>query len=205
MNYGYIGQAVEFYKARGYVYVDDAPWLVGANAYYATKPAGSTDISVNDGSVYGDGTRVEKFAVASGEQSFIQMLLDGQPLKRAICVTPCHRVERRFDVWHQPFFMKAELINAHDVDLGHLIHMVHEACSFFEMFFKEVRIVEPPDAPGTFDIVEKDTRRELGSYGIRKIYRYGTPADSYELKWIYGTGCAEPRMSSVGAVRHRLR
>lgn len=193
MDYGNISRALEFYRGRGYIYQEDAPWMVDKAAYYATKPpeAQADVIKVRE-----DGTN-QKFLVASGEQSFIQMMIEGQPLKRAICVTPCYRVER-YDALRRPAFMKAELINAHDVDDGHLIHMVHEACSFFEQFFP-VRIVNTgvnETGNNTYDIIEKGTRIELGSYGIRRKL-----IDGREYRWIYGTACAEPRLSTVIA-RH---
>jgi len=188
MDYSHIANSVEFYRKRGYVYVQDAPWVVGRDAYYSTKPPEARDFRIDDGSVYGNGNPIQKYAVASGEQSFVQMLLDGQPLKRALCVTPCYRIED-WNVWHRPWFMKAELINAHDVDDGHLMHMVHEACSFFEQFLPHVRVIRTRVG---YDIVEKDSRMELGSYGIRDV----TVRDQ-NLRWIYGTGCAEPRLSTV--------
>jgi hypothetical protein len=188
MNYGHITRAVDFYQSRGYVYVQDAPWYVSKDAYYATKPPGAIDVRIDLGVTFGSRERMERFAVASGEQSFVQMLLDGQPLKRALCVTPCYRIEDYND-WHKPYFMKAELINAHDVDQAHLMHMIHEACSFFEKFFPQVRVI---DTGSCFDIVEKDSRMELGSYGIRDVETGGK-----RLRWIYGTGCAEPRLSTV--------
>ncbi len=192
MDYGNIAKALEFYRARGYIYQEDAPWMVDKAAYYATKPpeAQADVIKVRE-----DGTN-QKFLVASGEQSFIQLMLEGQPLKRAICVTPCYRVER-YDALRRPAFMKAELINAHDVDDGHLMHMIHEAASFFEQFFP-IRIIRTGVSGGapTYDIIEKGTRIELGSYGIRRI-----TVDDKKLDWIYGTACAEPRLSTVIA-RH---
>lgn len=193
MDYGNIAKALEFYRERGYVYVDDAPWMVDKAAYYATKPpeAQADVIKVRE-----DGTN-QKFLVASGEQSFIQLMLEGQPLKRAICVTPCFRVER-YDALRRPAFMKAELINAHDVDEGHLMHMIHEAASFFELFFP-VRIVKTGNG---YDIIEKGTRIELGSYGIRRV-EVGPPGGKQNLEWIYGTACAEPRLSTVIARRSK--
>ncbi len=193
MDYGNIAKALEFYRTRGYIYMEDAPWMVDQPAYYATKPPEAQADVVKERE---DGT-ARKYLVASGEQSFIQLMLEGQPLKRAICVTPCYRVEK-YDALRRPAFMKAELINAHDVDEGHLIHMVHEAASFFEQFFP-VRIVKTSknllDEP-TYDIIEKGTRIELGSYGIRRI-----KVGKQQLDWIYGTACAEPRLSTVIA-RH---
>lgn len=196
MNYENIANAVKFYQERGYVYMDDAPWNVGYTAYTATKPEGAKDVfySTNDGPTL--------HPVASGEQSFIQMMLDGQPIKRAICVTPCHRAEPRIDTLHRPYFMKAELINAQDVDDGHLVHMVHDACAFFEQFFP-VRVIDTRTNPAqlaSYDIVEKGTRFELGSYGIRRLRL----SNERVLNWIYGTACAEPRLSTAIAKHSKL-
>jgi len=183
MDYRHIASAIEFYQKRGYVYVQDAPWYVDPPAYDATKPPGATDLRI--------ATPAGHFGnlVASGEQSFIQMMLDGQPLKRAVCVTPCFRWEQRLDELRRIYFLKAELINAHDVDEGHLMHMVHEACTFFETFLPDIRVLRTEHG---YDIVEKDTRVELGSYGIRDVTVSGK-----RLRWVYGTGCAEPRLSTV--------
>lgn len=192
MNYSHIARAVEFYTDRGYVYLDDAPWYVGRESYCATKPPGAADISISAESP----TLLNHIGnlVASGEQSFLQMMIDGQPIKRAICVTPCFRAEPRFDTLHRPYFVKAELINAQDVDEGHLVHMLHDACAFFEQFFP-VRIVKTGRSDlgePSYDIVEKGSRFELGSYGIRRQIHGGKKMD-----WIYGTACAEPRLSTA--------
>lgn len=211
MNYANIAKALDFYQERGYVYVEDAAWVVDKPAYYLTKPEGAQADIIR---AREDGTG-ESYLVASGEQSFIQMMMEGQPIKRAICVTPCFRVDK-YDALRRPYFLKAELINAQDVDEGHLIHMIHDACSFFEQFFS-VRVVKTDIG---YDIVEKGTRIELGSYGIRDLW-YGTdkngkffvgPADvtiyKYDglkrLQWIYGTACAEPRLSTAIARHSKL-
>lgn len=195
MNYDNIARSVKFYEERGYVYSDDAPWHVGGSAYYATRPKGTEDVVIQVGAA------PPLHPVASGEQSFIQMMLDGQSIKRAICVTPCHRAEPRIDMLHRQYFMKAELINAQDVDEGHLVQMVHDACTFFEQFFP-VRVIKTETShlgEPSYDIVEKGSRFELGSYGIRRLNVAGR-----KLDWIYGTACAEPRLSTaiVKASKH---
>lgn len=187
MDYHHIAMAVDFYKGRGYVYVPDAPWHVGRDAYYATKPVDAVDVSYVE-NVEGIRRHArDEFLVASGEQSFLQMMLDGQKLKRHVCVTPCYRVER-YDNWHLPYFMKVELINAQDTDRSHLYDMVHDAMSFFEKFFS----IRTEVIGDSVDIVEKGTRAELGSYGIRERDIGGK-----RYRWIYGTGCAEPRLSTA--------
>ncbi len=182
MNYDNLSKALAYYTNRGYVYAPDAPWYVSKAAYHATKPPGAEDIIVE----WGDNP--ENYMVASGEQSFLQLLIEGVQMKRAVCVTPCFRVEKYND-WRRPYFMKAELINAHDVDQGHLIDMVSDAREFFQQFVETRTIVT---GEMTYDIVTKDGRIELGSYGIREVEIAGKP---YE--WIYGTGCAEPRLSKA--------
>ena len=182
MNYDNLSHALTFYTGRGYVYMPDAPWYVSREAYHATKPPGAEDIIVE----WGDNPH--KYMVASGEQSFLQMMMDGRNLKRAVCVTPCYRVEKYND-WNFPYFMKSELINAHDVDQGHLVHMITEAAEFFRQFL-EVRVLSTGDM--TYDIVTKDGRIELGSYGIRS-----TEINGKDYEWIYGTACAEPRLSKA--------
>jgi hypothetical protein len=204
VNYASISQALQFYQDRGYVYMDDAPWHVGREAYYMTKPAGAVDVALEAfrGDSPNDVPFDRPYMVASGEQSFIQMMLDGQPIKRAICVTPCFRWEPRVDMLHRRYFMKAELINAQDVDDGHLVHMVHDACSFFESMGLSVRVLDTtpnPAAMTSFDIVEKGTRYELGSYGIRRV----AVSDTRVLNWIYGTAVAEPRLETV--LQRKLR
>lgn len=199
MNYASISEALRFYQDRGYVYMDDAPWHVGREAYYMTKPPGAVDVALEAfrGDSPNDVPFDRPYMVASGEQSFIQMMLDGQPIKRAICVTPCFRWEPRVDMLHRRYFMKAELINAHDVDAGHLTHMVHDACSFFESMGLAVRVIQTNPSPTepSFDIVEKGTRYELGSYGIRE--RFPADQERQMLRWIYGTGVAEPRLETI--------
>lgn len=193
-----IAWALEFYKDRGYVYVDDAPWWVSRSAYYSTKP----DESGGDFclSLESNGSKKQErlgHPVASGEQSFIQLMLSGRQLKKGICVTPCFREEKRrppsgflfSDRWHQTCFMKAELINADEVSNQSLIGMVHDAMSFFEQFV-EVKVIQTSLLE--YDIVDKRLRMELGSYGIREY-------DSGEthLEWVYGTAVAEPRFSQT--------
>lgn len=203
MNYSNISRALDFYGKRGYVYLPEVPWRVGREAYYMTRPEGSVDVMVHEGKKNGPNESDSQYLVASGEQSFIQMMLDGQQLKRAICVTPCFRHERRMDMLHHRYFMKAELINAHNVDDGHLIDMVHDACSFFEEMGVSVRVI-PTSHLGempSYDIVEKGTRYELGSYGIRNV----CVNSKLTLNWIYGTACAEPRLSTVMGLKTSLK
>lgn len=172
---GNLTEALNFYKKRGYAY-KGVPWYVGREAYYATKPDDATaDVQIQP---------YDKYLVASGEQSFLQLMLDGTHIGKSVCVTPCFRSEQ-VDTLHQPYFMKVELIQTTHVSEGGLMKMIHDACSFFEQF---VPVTIAKTGLVSYDIVDTYAGIELGSYGIREYAH---------LKWIYGTGCAEPRLTQV--------
>lgn len=200
MNYQYLSDALRHYTInKGYYYVEEAPWVVCRDAYYATKPKDAIDIAVDlQDPVSGLKLRgvhsPSQYAVASGEQSFLHMMLHGSIFKRAVCLTPCFRYEQSYDKWRLPEFMKVELIDAHDVDLAHLIKMISDALSFFEPLIPTgVSIIETKTGEfPSYDIVTKKSKIELGSYGIREVTLFDK-----KYKWVYGTGCAEPRLSTA--------
>lgn len=175
IDYRYIQDAIDFYERRDYVQVE-VPWLISKEAYHATKPADATDLYV---------ANWDKYLAASGEQSFIEMMLGGRDFKRAQCVTPCFRDDKEDDIHHK-FFMKVELIKADEVSVPHLFSVIHDAMSFFETHSVNLKVVQKSEVQ--YDLLCKTTRVELGSYGIREYKN---------LKWIYGTGIAEPRFSKV--------
>jgi hypothetical protein len=143
------------------------------------------------------------YLVGSAEQSFIQMMLDGD-LKPGcyMAVTPCWR-DDELDELHQRYFMKVELIDYMPYDS--FLASPYMAC-MAEHFFNKIMGIEakyawiqdgqrteefPNDLIGEqCDIVHDGI--ELGSYGIR-----GFEFDGRKHIWVYGTGCAEPRLSYV--------
>ncbi len=174
MNYDHLTEALSLYQTLGYSYIQNAPWYVGREAYYATRP----DNAQGDVTVEPHG----KYLVASGEQSFLQMMFDGHTIGQAVCITPCFRLEE-YDDLHQPNFMKVELIETRYVCSKNVLRMIRHAQEFFERYLN-TKVV--PMGPDMYDIIDETTGIELGSYGIRG---YGVH------HWIYGTGCAEPRLS----------
>jgi len=60
--------------------------------------------------------------------------------------------------------------------------------SFFSDYFNEIRLKETGKDMFDIDAIINGKSYELGSYGIR---------DCEFLTWIYGTGLAEPRTSSL--------
>lgn len=79
--------------------------------------------------------------------------------------------------------MKNELIITDKVNEEQLEFITETALYFFQKYLKDSKIVKTDIG---YDIMYDDI--ELGSYGIREC--------SF-LRWIYGTGCAEPRLSTA--------
>jgi hypothetical protein len=175
VDYQKIDRAVRYYEYYGYRRVN-APWFVSRKAMEVTAPPGLRFCS----SFLGD-------LVASGEQSFIQMWMDGNlGVGKWQCVTPCFRDEPVINDFRLNYFFKVELIDVMPDDRDESIKdMLKIAIGFFSYY---VGVVLEPTKIGT-DIVANDI--ELGSYGYRE---YG------DFKWVYGTGVAEPRLSYVEKV-----
>lgn len=181
ISFKLISEAISWYKARGYTYID-VPWIVDQDAYYSTKDASAPsakDCTVN----LEDG-----YLVASGEQGFIY----DRPYQgnKYVTCTPCFRHEPVHDKWHEPYFMKVELFEyAGSNVLLQESKMVSHAKHFFDYQLllhcdMESEMHLQPD--GTIDLTINGI--EVGSYGIRK-YK--------DLHWVFGTGLAEPRFSTV--------
>ena len=79
--------------------------------------------------------------------------------------------------------MKTELIKTDTVNAEELNKMVDLCFNFYKKYLPNLDII---DTGSGFDI--EHNGYELGSYGIRECEF---------LKWIYGTGCAEPRTSNL--------
>lgn len=179
INYDLLAQSIKFYENQGFTRID-APWWVSKEVLDITKPEGvdrSYYIPLN-----------EKSLVASAEQSFIYLMIKGLlPKNRYQSITPCYRYEP-FDVLHKKYFMKNELFIPYSSSEEDLSQMIGIAEKWFSQFLDNVSILETnePNSVKSFDLMSKGV--ELGSYGIR---------DTQGLKWIYGTACAEPRLSHL--------
>ena len=190
-QYGRVLEAVEYYRKLNYTFVD-VPWTVSAEALCITKPP---SIPLYGCPSYTSGGENQQI-VASAEQSFLEQQLEYQrkwsgahDYGKYVALTPCFRNEPVIDNLHQPYFLKSELINWKNLTERSLHSMIADAYGFFTQFLT-VDVVENRE-PGAgelaFDIVSRRGRIELGSYGIRQHEKVG--------KWVYGTGCAEPRLS----------
>ncbi len=177
IDYRILHEAIEYYKTRGFEHIE-SPWTVTKAVSGITKPPGVSDWAIEG---------KNKVLVASGEQSYLYLYLKGfLPKGRFVTVTPCFR-EEPFDLLHTKYFMKAEIIDTKDVSTRGLDLMVSQAYEFFAQQLgtkTNLNVVKIDES--TFDI--ELCGYELGSYGIRSC--------SY-LDWIYGTGVAEPRFSTL--------
>lgn len=182
IDYLLLAQSLSHYEKKGYTRIE-APWWVSQEIANITKPEGVQDyfLPVN-----------QKVLVASGEQSFLYMANKGRlPQGKFQTITPCFRNES-IGVLHKKCFMKNELIIAHSDKKSDLDQIIEDARSFFEQHVdKKSLIIKKEKAHKTktnYDILlkTKEGLIELGSYGIR---------ETSFIKWVYGTGLAEPRLS----------
>lgn len=186
----YIRDALDFYSFNNFNNID-VPYIVDKDVSGITKPSFCNDLHHDSNKVY----------VASGEQSFIQLmkenkLKDGQ----SMCITPCFRDEMDLDETHYLMFLKLELIvyykkwddlkafyKERDEALNYIVSV---AKKFFEetiriKFLKaDVKVIQIDE--NQYDININGI--EVGSYGIRET-QYGN--------FIYGTGLALPRFDQA--------
>lgn len=170
IDYRKLLNSQEHYLDLGFKIID-VPWIIEDDVDEITRPVEIEGIETN----YGGNL------VASGEQSFLQLSKDGDlPKGKFQTITPCFRREERDDILHQKWFMKNELIIT---DNSMSLEEVIEGCLKFFNCYLPCEIVQTYIG---YDI--EASGYELGSYGFRE----------YEgFKWIYATGCAEPRLSTV--------
>jgi hypothetical protein len=173
ISYKHIADAIAFYRKAGFMEIE-VPWAVDARIVELTRPANSVNVRSDYGCL-----------VASAEQSFLQLRFQNALIGRFQATTPCFRNEPE-DELHQKYFIKNELFINDTPDELTLCRTIEKAVEFFSQY---VRVEVTRVNPGQYDIVDMEHKIELGSYGIRE--------NSLTGRWIYATGCAEPRLSFV--------
>lgn len=173
IDYMLLDDSSNYYNEHGFLRVE-APWAVTPQVDDITRPESKTPFELKHN---------DKRLVASGEQSFLYLYLKGfLPLGKFQTITPCFRYEA-FDFLHTKYFMKNELIRTDVVNQVALEEIVETCLNFYRRYIPLATVVK---TEAGYDI-EVDGK-ELGSYGIRSCEF---------LDWIYATGCAEPRTSSL--------
>lgn len=132
-----------------------------------------------------------KSAVASAEQSFLQLEKDGiLPAGKLQALTPCYRDEAELDDIHQNVFLKLELYQpTKDKKSGNMesLDMAREMTQLLNHLGLDFDNMVIVSENGGYDVKYRGV--ELGSYGARQ----NLSGDWY----VYGTGLAEPRTSLV--------
>lgn len=173
IDYKIISESIDYYEDNGFKRIE-SPWTVSEYVDNITKPKDvlSFQLKHND-----------KCLVASGEQSFLYLYLkDFLPRGQFQTTTPCFRYES-FDFSHTKYFIKNELIKTDIVNKVELEKVIDNCFNFFKNYIPNIDIIKTEIG---YDIEFQG--HELGSYGIR---------ENEYLKWIYATGCAEPRLSKI--------
>jgi hypothetical protein len=173
IDFKLLHESILYYETEGFSRVE-TPWAVTEEVDKITKVRNNQSFQIKHN---------DKCLVASGEQSFLYQYLKGfLPKGRFQTITPCFRFEN-FDFLHSKYFIKNELIITDRVTESVLEEVVQIALNFYREYIPNAVVTEHPDG---FDI--EINGKELGSYGIRECEF---------LKWIYATGCAEPRTSNL--------
>lgn len=175
IDYQKLADSLSFYEQKGYKRIE-APWWVPSSIVDITRPKDEKEgyfLQKN-----------QKELVASGEQSFLYLANQGLlPEGKYQTITPCFREEVQGPM-RRKFFMKNELIIAGSQDTDKLNELIEDCYNFFKKYIENSNKLEIIQTDLGYDINYNNI--ELGSYGVR---------ETSFLKWIYGTGIAEPRFS----------
>jgi len=175
ISWANVAKAISFYTHCGFSYVE-VPWVVTDEAVNITLPPGVQAQRCQDGPLVG-----------SGEQSLLQMALDGDLMSgRYVAASPCFRDDAP-DVWHQRTFFKVEAMELSMLPIPDAHHRVEELADLALRFLGSLEGGEAVEIVETaFGLDIELYGIELGSYGYRS---FG------DLHWIYGTGYADPRFT----------
>lgn len=176
-----LSEGMAYYQKQDFTY-KEVPWLAPTEIMQITFPG-----DYRFKTPLGD-------PVASGEQSFLYLDKEGElPKGRYMTITPCFRDEPE-DKYHQRQFMKLELYITDQVNETSLHDVINSCQEFFTKYVWKWPIEKVAQPDGSIDLMCNNI--ELGSYGIRE---HG------DLKWIYATGIAEPRLSQVRVLSIRAK
>ena len=174
-----LAAALGRYGAQGYT-PTDVPWMVPREVSRITCPVDVWIMSTKHGDLVG-----------SAEQSFLHLERMGQLTPgKFVAWTPCFRDEEVIDDLHLKCFVKVELYRTDNVCEAAVLEVIADAEAFMNSCLApNQKIVREATADG-WDLTVGGI--EVGSYGLRH---------AGGMAWIYGTGLAEPRFSTVLARR----
>lgn len=177
IEYGLIGEAIEFFRAENYGAIE-APWAVSEESVGITCPNPQFTARVEGlGSLVG-----------SAEQSFLHLDLAGKLGKgQFFAVTPCFRLGDVEDDLHFPCFMKVELYD-NTGEQGAWKALLADA---WELAIR----LGAPEAALAQEATEDGRDITLGGIEIGSFGRRARP--DLGLDWQYGTGLALPRFTQA--------
>lgn len=176
VNYDFLNKSVDYYKKLGYNRIE-TPWWVPEDIQKITAPKEFHD-------KFYKVSHTDSVLVASGEQSFLYLIKNNHlPPGKYQTITPCFRNEKetKFNSRH---FIKNELIITDNPDRAKAYDLRNQAFAFFLTIVPEQSLLSVVSTKEGWDIEYNGI--ELGSYGMRSCEF---------VDWVYGTGCAEPRLS----------
>lgn len=179
-----------FYRAYLESTYIEVPWIVDPDVAEITTDRHEIDTSFGR-------------LVGSAEQGFLQLCKQGKIYNPEIIyhsISPCFRDDEMDDL-HERHFMKLELFELlckTSNDEKRLREIGGEAFKFFRGQCLDCEIVPTGDL--MCDIVSKNLKIEVGSYGI-KSHDFG--GNVGKIRWVYGTGLALPRFSRALALEGR--
>lgn len=173
------------YRTMGYQQVE-VPWIVAEQILHLTSPITTPHLLVKP-----EGQTKIGGLIGSGEQGLLA-IREQLKIGKWMTLTPCFRVEPKYDNLYKQQFIKIELMEVLDPKEGQkdwfLKGMISNAVRVMSTWERDVKLVETKDG---FDLQVNEI--EVGSYGLRQ---WG------DFHWIYGTGLAEPRFSvAVGVLK----
>lgn len=176
IDWMWIGKAVQFFVDNEFNY-KEVPWIVGNQAINSTLPFGRSAFSLTHPRL------APGSLVGSAEQSFVQLMLEGDLPKGKYCAaSPCFRDET-IDQWHHLYFFKVELIEMAP-NSQNVFEIMDCARAFMESLSNcHIDILKTHEG---YDLTLNG--KEVGSYGNRQANGFN---------WTYGTGLALPRFSQA--------
>jgi hypothetical protein len=162
-----LSQAMQYWQKIGYRPIE-VPWIVPECIAALTHNGAFTETATG-------------VLVGSAEQSFLSLQMKEELLPgRYVACSPCFR-DDPIDDLHVQQFMKVEIYNTIDVSGPSLEWLLSHAETLFASWAPNAtfgREITPEGIDITMNGVE------IGSYGYR---------EACGIRWLYGTGVAEPR------------
>lgn len=146
--------------------------------------------------------------IGSAEQAFLKEAINKNIKEKKLyqSITPCFRNETNVDKYHQKYFLKLELFYFFKADSFDIYgeetkfvlnKFLNDAYNFFSLYTYETDLTytQPKLKENEYEVDINLFDIEIGSYGIRY-----NPEN--KIKWVYGTGLALPRFTTVLMEKH---